>query len=70
MSGERDFFAKMVVDAVTKLDPETLDLRMLGIKKVQVRRRQGGGQICMDTWRPAAAKGAAAVESPACMFFF
>ncbi|KAL4458807.1 hypothetical protein ABPG75_013672 [Micractinium tetrahymenae] len=38
VSGERDFFAKMVVDAVTKLDPESLDLRMLGIKKVQ-----GGG---------------------------
>eukprot|EP00887_Chlorella_sp_A99_P006503 scaffold3.g6503.t1 len=38
VSGERDFFASMVVDAVTKLDPETLDLRMLGVKKVQ-----GGG---------------------------
>jgi hypothetical protein len=36
VSGERDFFAAMVVEAVTKLDPETLDLRMLGIKKVQV----------------------------------
>jgi T-complex protein 1 subunit eta len=38
VSGERDFFAAMVVEAVMKLDPETLDLRMLGIKKVQ-----GGG---------------------------
>lgn len=37
VSGERDFFAKIVVDAVTNLDPESLDLRMLGIKKVQVR---------------------------------
>ena len=39
VSGERDFFAKVVVDAVTKLDPETLDLRMLGIKKVQVSKQ-------------------------------
>ena len=38
VSGEKDFFGKMVVDAVTKLDPRTLDLRMLGVKKVQ-----GGG---------------------------
>jgi hypothetical protein len=38
VSGERDFFASMVVDAVTRLDPDALDLRMLGIKKVQVRR--------------------------------
>ena len=38
VSGERDFFAQMVVDAVTTLDPESVDLRMLGIKKVQ-----GGG---------------------------
>lgn len=41
VSGERDFFAKMVVDAVTTLDPESLDLRMLGIKKVQVRGAGG-----------------------------
>ncbi len=50
VSGERDFFAKVVVDAVTKLDPETLDLRMLGIKKVQVRGNQaskvGAGNVC------------------------
>ena len=38
VSGEREFFGKMVVDAVMKLDPRTLDLRMLGVKKVQ-----GGG---------------------------
>lgn len=38
VSGEKDFFAKMVVDAVSALDPETLDLSLLGIKKVQ-----GGG---------------------------
>ena len=42
VSGERDFFAKMVVDAVTKLDPASVDLRMLGIKKVQV----GGHSVC------------------------
>lgn len=36
MSGEREFFAQMVVDAVCHLDPERLDLRMLGVKKVQV----------------------------------
>ena len=38
VSGEREFFGTMVVEAVTKLDPRTLDLRMLGVKKVQ-----GGG---------------------------
>lgn len=38
VSGERDFFGKMVVDAVMKLDRRSLDLRLLGIKKVQ-----GGG---------------------------
>eukprot|EP00775_Hariotina_reticulata_P013203 gene13203-13334_t len=34
VSGERDFFAQMVVDAVSCLDPSTLDLKMIGIKKV------------------------------------
>lgn len=38
VSGEKEFFATMVVDAVTMLDPNSLDLRMLGTKKVQ-----GGG---------------------------
>jgi len=38
VSGEREFFGTMVVDAVTKLDPRSVDLRMLGVKKVQ-----GGG---------------------------
>ncbi len=38
VSGEKEFFAKMVVDAVSTLDPQTLDLRMIGIKKVT-----GGG---------------------------
>lgn len=38
VSGEGAFFADMVVNAVTRLDPVSLDLRMLGIKKVQ-----GGG---------------------------
>ncbi|KAF8070892.1 CCT7 [Scenedesmus sp. PABB004] len=34
VSGERDFFAAMVVDAVRCLDPSTLEVRMVGIKKV------------------------------------
>lgn len=38
VSGEKEFFAQMVVDAVSKLDPTTMDLKMIGIKKVQ-----GGG---------------------------
>ncbi len=38
VSGEKEFFAKMVVDAVSKLDPVTLDMSLLGTKKVQ-----GGG---------------------------
>ena len=32
--GEKDFFAVMVVDAVSTLDQRTLDLSMLGVKKV------------------------------------
>ena len=38
VSGEGAFFAAMVVDAVLALDPVTMDLAMLGVKKVQ-----GGG---------------------------
>jgi T-complex protein 1 subunit eta len=38
VSGEKEFFAKMVVDAVSKLDLATLDMSLLGVKKVQ-----GGG---------------------------
>lgn len=38
VSGEKEFFAQMVVDAVSVLDPNTLDLKLIGIKKVQ-----GGG---------------------------
>lgn len=38
VSGEKDFFAAMVVDAVSVLDPVSVDLSMLGVKKVQ-----GGG---------------------------
>ncbi len=34
MSGEKEFFADMVVEAVSTLDPTTLDLKMIGIKKV------------------------------------
>jgi hypothetical protein len=39
VSGERDFFAQMCVDAVSCLDPATLDLRMIGIKKVGSRNK-------------------------------
>lgn len=35
VSGEGEFFADMVVEAVSRLDPETLDMSLLGIKKVQ-----------------------------------
>jgi hypothetical protein len=35
VSGEKDFFANMVVEAVSKLDPATLDLRLIGMKKVR-----------------------------------
>ncbi|GMH33334.1 hypothetical protein BSKO_01168 [Bryopsis sp. KO-2023] len=38
VSGEKEFFANMVVDAVTRLDPRTLDLKLVGVKKVT-----GGG---------------------------
>ncbi|KAK9840343.1 hypothetical protein WJX74_007905 [Apatococcus lobatus] len=38
ISGEKEFFAEMVVDAVSKLDRDTLNLKMIGTKKVQ-----GGG---------------------------
>lgn len=34
VSGEKEFFSQMVVDAVSKLDPHTLDLKLIGIKKV------------------------------------
>ena len=36
VSGEKEFFANLVVDAVMRLDIKTLDLRMVGMKKVQV----------------------------------
>ena len=36
MSGEKEFFSQMVVDAVKCLDPHTLDLALLGMKKVCV----------------------------------
>ncbi len=35
VSAEKEFFANLVVDAVSVLDPQTLDLRMIGIKKVR-----------------------------------
>jgi T-complex protein 1 subunit eta len=34
ISGYKDFFAKMAVDAVLHLDEKTLDLSMIGIKKI------------------------------------
>jgi len=34
VSGEKDFFANMVVEAVSVLDAATLDLRLIGMKKV------------------------------------
>jgi len=35
VSGHKEFFAKMVVDAVLSLDPNAPDLEMIGMKKVQ-----------------------------------
>merc|ERR1719446_383578 len=35
VSGHKEFFAKMVVDAVLSLDPEHPNLEMIGMKKVQ-----------------------------------
>ena len=35
VAGEKEFFSKMVVDAIHALDPETLDPRLIGVKKVQ-----------------------------------
>jgi len=34
VSGEKEFFSEMVVTAVSVLDPATLDLKMIGMKKV------------------------------------
>lgn len=34
VAGEKAFFAAMVVDTIQCLDPETLDPRMIGVKKV------------------------------------
>lgn len=34
VGGEKEFFAKMVVDTVSSLDPVLLDLKMIGMKKV------------------------------------
>ena len=36
VSGEKEFFANLVVDAVLRLDLQTLDLRMIGMKKVRL----------------------------------
>lgn len=45
MSGEKDFFADMVVQAVSRLDPATLDLKMIGMKKVGALG--GAGYVCV-----------------------
>lgn len=56
VSGEKEFFAQVVVDAVSKLDPQTLDLKMIGIKKVGMntgwiaRWHQGGGGPARTGW--------------------
>jgi hypothetical protein len=55
VSGERDFFANMVVDAVRYLDLATLDLKMIGMKKVRCGAAcQEAAAACMHaccTWR-------------------
>lgn len=43
IAGQKDFFSKMVVDAVMSLD-ELLSLKMIGIKKVQ----GGGLEVCVS----------------------
>ena len=50
VSGERDFFAEMVVDAVSALDVETLDMSLLGVKKVS--RPAPGTQTSWPTGMP------------------
>lgn len=42
IAGQKEFFSKMVVDAVMSLD-ELLSLKMIGIKKVQ----GGGLEVCI-----------------------
>lgn len=42
IAGQKDFFSKMVVDAVISLD-ELLSLKMIGIKKVQ----GGALEVCI-----------------------
>lgn len=42
IAGQKEFFSKMVVDAVMSLD-ELLSLKMIGIKKVQ----GGALEVCM-----------------------
>jgi T-complex protein 1 subunit eta len=45
VSGEKEFFADMVVTAVTRLDPATLDLKMIGMKKVGGGHQGEGGVV-------------------------
>lgn len=47
IAGQKDFFSKMVVDAVISLD-ELLSLKMIGIKKVQ----GGGLEVCIFYLNP------------------
>lgn len=41
VSSESEFFANLVVDAVSVLDPQTLDLKMIGMKKVKLASQSG-----------------------------
>ena len=61
VSGEGEFFADMVVEAVSKLDPQTLDMSLLGIKKVHIHM-----YLCMQgAWKPAPADALHAAEAQA-----
>ncbi len=52
MSGEKEFFANLVVDAVLRLDLQTLDLRMIGMKKVRRRSCLGPSPHHSTSSRP------------------
>ena len=55
VSGEKEFFANLVVDAVLRLDLQTLDLRMIGMKKARTALQTcqcylAAYRICRDEW--------------------
>ena len=60
VSGEKEFFANLVVDAVLRLDLQTLDLRMIGMKKVRLWR---GGHL--PSWLDPASCTSKQVWDPA-----